>query len=49
MKNHKFHSKDNEGIWIVECLKTKGSFSTKLWKDEKIPNQTCPCCGEVIK
>jgi len=49
MKNHNFHSKDRNGIYLIECLKTAGRFSTALWRKGKVKNQVCPCCGEAIR
>ena len=47
---HKFHSKDVEdGSWMVWCPVTRGSFSTKLWKQGVIATQECACCGEDVK
>lgn len=46
---HKFYSKDHAGCYLVRCNKTNGSFSTALWKLERIKKNVCPCCGETIK
>jgi len=48
MKNHKFKYIE-EKIYLVKCKKTGGEFSTKLWDNEFILRNVCPCCKEVIK
>lgn len=50
MKAHAFYEKDNDtGCWMVYCREEKGRFSTKLWRDNKVPDQQCPCCGGSMK
>lgn len=48
-RKHTFHSKDHNGCWIVQCNQTKGSFSTALWRLNRIKKDTCPCCGVTIR
>ena len=38
-----------DGVYLVKCTRTSGSFSTILWKEGKEQNQRCPCCGEQVK
>lgn len=38
-----------DGVYIVKCLQTGGSFSTLLWRDGRQPQQKCPCCQEIVK
>jgi hypothetical protein len=48
-KQHIFHSRDSKGIYLIKCCKTGGSFSSQLWRLERVPRNTCPCCGEIIQ
>ncbi len=43
MGKHKFFKE--HGDWFIHCPITGGSFSPDVWRTEKIPNKSCPCCG----
>ncbi len=49
MKTHRFKDKESDGSWIVHCNETGGSFSTILWKQFKVTDQECVCCGGKIE
>ena len=49
VEGHIFLTKSNEGYWLVKCLETGGSFSTKMWAMEKEKQQYCPCCKKKIR
>ena len=38
-----------EGVYLVKCTKTGGSFSSAMWLLGKEQSQRCPCCGEQVK
>lgn len=46
---HYFYSKDEQGAWLVKCAKTQGTFSTRLWHNETVQSQKCPCCGLTVR
>ncbi len=45
---HDFYSRDSEGYWMVKCVKTTGTFSTRVWSNFMVKSQMCPCCGESV-
>lgn len=46
---HKFINKDDDGTYMICCIKTGGTFSTRLWDLEKVKKGICPCCDREVK
>ncbi len=49
VEGHLFHTKTEDGFWLVKCFETDGEFSTKMWALEKVKLQVCPCCNKTIR
>jgi len=47
MVEHKFFKEGED--WFIRCPITCGSFSPDVWRTEKIPYKSCPCCGQQVE
>lgn len=38
-----------DGVYLVKCTSTGGTFSTILWKEGREQSQRCPCCNQQVE
>ena len=51
-KNHKFTYADSDGwrkVYLVDCEKEGGQFSTNNWHRGIVKKNICPCCKEMVR